>query len=97
MRGHNLSVELHWQKSSTARYGQGREEAAARTFLAQYMRMKPCILPWWTISSCAAFHSRSCVLPSSNSSLRAHVIFIIVSTTRFCCQEARRICRQAAC
>ena len=41
----------------------------SRIFLAQYMRMKPCILPVATISSWAAFHSLSCVLPRSNSSL----------------------------
>ena len=49
-----------------------RSRAHARsTFLAQYMRMKPCILPLCTISSCAAFHSKSWVFPSSSSCLHA--------------------------
>ena len=43
---------------------------ASRAFLAQYMRMKPCIFPNTAISSCAAFHSSSCVSPFSSSSLR---------------------------
>lgn len=42
----------------------------SRIFFAQYMRMKPCILPQCTISSCAAFHSLSCVAPFSNCSLQ---------------------------
>lgn len=37
--------------------------------LTQYMRMNPCILPKCTISSCAAFHNSSWVLPNSNCSL----------------------------
>ena len=45
-------------------------QPTSRIFLAQYMRMKPCILPVATISSCAAFHSLSCVCARSNCSLR---------------------------
>ena len=41
------------------------------TFLAQYMRMKPCIFPVCTISFWDAFHSSSYVSPFSNSSLHA--------------------------
>ena len=37
------------------------------------MRMKPCILPRRTISSCAAFHSSSYVLPASSCSLPTSV------------------------
>ena len=37
-------------------------------FFAQYMRMKPCILPSSTICRCAAFHSASCVFACSSCS-----------------------------
>lgn len=36
-------------------------------FFAQYILRKPCIFPVTTICSCAAFHSASCVVPSSSS------------------------------
>ncbi len=72
----------------------------SRIFLHQYIRMKPCILPVCTISSCDAFHRSSCVCPASNCSLhsiskRHSTVQLLGSRTPVPCQRGSCDRRQA--
>ena len=62
------STSVHYEQSHPVRCSL-ECNTSALTFFAQYIRRKPCILPWYTISFCAAFQSSSCVSAFSNWSL----------------------------
>ena len=85
LRGRNLSLSLMPNAKACA-----GPAVHSSIFLAQYMRMKPCILPSATICRCAPFHSASCVFACSSCSY-VYMFKLLQNNTAGACTDCYKI------